>query len=221
MLVLIHVRITLISLRIPQALMELVLALKKALRSTEGRVAPATLSSKEIMYVQGREGPQLCSLVNLTRKSVLDDMFIKLSTFVSLVCRGRHCWLLDYLVLLIVFRSFCSDLGTAYQCSVADVCVRSGKWYYEVEVTKMPRATSYLNVSIGWLSAKATTNVALQYQLGGDSTGQSWGYNVAQQTFCQNGGTCSVVARVVNSLFPVPRSLFPFRDICSNRSQHP
>lgn len=49
--------------------MELVLALKKSLALLADRPdEPPT--PRDAMYVQGREGPQLCSLVNLTSKSV-------------------------------------------------------------------------------------------------------------------------------------------------------
>ena len=75
-----------------QALMELVLALKKALRhATPSPVSHTTLSSKDIMYVQGREGPQLCSLVNLARKVVLEDSTIRFgaSCCVCLILSSR------------------------------------------------------------------------------------------------------------------------------------
>ena len=61
--------------------MELLLSLKKCLRwaGLGGRFdgmldSHAPLSPKATMYIQGREGPQLCSLVSLTRKQVLDSM---------------------------------------------------------------------------------------------------------------------------------------------------
>ena len=75
-----------------------------------------------------------------------------------------------------------------YTCIVADVCLRSGKWYYEVEFIRMPRAHAHVSVNVGWLSAKANHSQATQYQLGGDGTGMSWGYSVSTHTFAQNGG---------------------------------
>lgn len=61
-----------------QSLMELVLALKKCL-ARWGALEPSvsvgrSLTSRDATYIQGREGPQLCSLVSPTYRTVLGTM---------------------------------------------------------------------------------------------------------------------------------------------------
>lgn len=56
-----------------QALMELVLAVKKALQRGSGPLPTPSPSPRDIVYVQGREGPLLCSVVNLTNRVILDS----------------------------------------------------------------------------------------------------------------------------------------------------
>jgi hypothetical protein len=68
--------------------MELLLALKRTLRhvgvlTTGDAIRPTT--PKDVTYLQGREGPKLCSIVNLSRHTILPSLDITQRTGFGLV----------------------------------------------------------------------------------------------------------------------------------------
>lgn len=67
----------------------------------------------------------------------------------------------------------------------ADVCLRSGKWYYEVELLSVEKGVPAM--SVGWLAPKAVPG---QYHLGGDGTGASWGFSLSARQFNYAGSGC-------------------------------
>lgn len=143
-----------------QNLLELILAGRKALKldaeedekqEKEVEVQQTTVSPVQVSaYRTFRDGQQLGSLINLTKRQLAEDF--------TLTPSGDA-------------RNFGGN-GDVY---VGDVCLRGGgRWYYEVKI--LSPTTDYL--SLGWCIR--TLQPSQCYSgIGSDASGASWGVNVA------------------------------------------
>lgn len=70
---------------------------------------------------------------------------------------------------------------------LGDVCLRSGKWYYEVEVHAL---APHARICIGWLSSKSTTQDVSSGVPG--QNGQSWAFHLNTKSFVHGGSTVAI-----------------------------
>ncbi len=70
---------------------------------------------------------------------------------------------------------------------VADACLRSGKWYFEVNFNDNVDA-SLPFVSVGWISTRAAPQTAGTTQLGADGSAQTYGFCPNNAMFYHAGG---------------------------------
>ncbi|CAE7890465.1 unnamed protein product, partial [Symbiodinium sp. KB8] len=123
-------------------------------------------------YVEDREGPALVSMMMLSEGEVLRNMRLGYKPVAS---QFHRC------------HTF-----------AADVCLRAGKWYYEVTIhgPAMDLSNGNLSASIGWITPSfSATNTS---HVGCDPQGNSWGC-LTGTNFCHRGSYQPMSAFTVQS----------------------
>lgn len=148
----------------------------------------AELQRLDDMYLQGREGPVVCSILDVTRGNVLRSMELPFARTRSELAAMQH-------------RMSGYGQLTTY---VADVCVRTGRWYYEI-MLRHPNASAGMGAGqlfTGWVTTNYSAAACRGQYIGQDPAGQSW--SLSTNGFMHRGTQQQANPAAQPGLFPTP-----------------